>query len=169
MGRTGLSFDGLLLPRHHTNPGNVRTNGVGLCTRWWIGNCLKPQARKTSRLTVRLLIISMSLPEGPGIIGSVDYCGPLLIRHRGNTYIRLAFTDRRTTGLQSLQPSSQLRAQLTFSSTGILPDGDGHAGYSRATVSRFARSFRTPSTSSLGSAKISPAPPNKSPVPSDEN
>ena len=41
--------------------------GMSICTRWWLRHCLKCQARKTSRLTVRWPIISMSLPEGPGI------------------------------------------------------------------------------------------------------
>ena len=28
-------------------------NGMSICTRWWLRHCLKCQARKTSRLTVR--------------------------------------------------------------------------------------------------------------------
>ena len=35
----------------------------------------------------------MALPEGPGIVVSVDYFGPLPVTPRGNTYI-LLFTDR---------------------------------------------------------------------------
>ena len=63
--------------------------GVSICTRWWLPRCLKCQARKTSRLTVRWPVISMPLPEGPGVAVSVDYVGPLPVTPRGNTYILL--------------------------------------------------------------------------------
>ena len=52
----------------------------------------KPSA-ENPRLTVRWPIISISLPEGPGIAVSVDYFGPLPVTPQGNTYI-LLFTDR---------------------------------------------------------------------------
>ena len=64
-----------------------------MCTRWWLRHCLKYRARKTPRLTVRWPIISMPLPEGPGVSVSVDCFGPLPVTPRGNTYI-LLFTDR---------------------------------------------------------------------------
>ena len=67
--------------------------GMSVCTRWWLCHCLKCQARKTPRLTFRWAIISMPLPEGPGVAVSVDYFGPLPVTPRGNTYI-LLFTDR---------------------------------------------------------------------------
>ena len=67
--------------------------GMNACTRWWLRHCLKCQARKTPRLTVRWPIISMPLPEGPGVAISVDYFGPLPVTPRGNTYILLV-TDR---------------------------------------------------------------------------
>ena len=67
--------------------------GMNICTQWWLRHCLKYQARKTSRLTVRWYVISMPLPEGPGIAVSVDYFGPLPVTPRGNTYT-LLFTDR---------------------------------------------------------------------------
>ena len=38
-------------------------------------HCLKCQARKTPRLTSRWPIITMPLPEGPGVAVSVDYFG----------------------------------------------------------------------------------------------
>ena len=66
---------------------------MSVCTRWWLCHCLKCQARKTPRLTVPWPIITMPLPEGPGIAVSVDYLGPLPATPRGNTYI-LLFTDR---------------------------------------------------------------------------
>ena len=66
---------------------------MSVCTRWWLCHCLNCQARKTPRLTVRWPIITMPLPEGPGIAVSVDYLGPLPVTTRGNTYI-LLFTDR---------------------------------------------------------------------------
>ena len=66
---------------------------MNVCTRWWLLNFLKCQARQTGRLTVRWLIITMPLPEGPVIAVSVDYFGPLSVTPQGNTYI-LLFTDR---------------------------------------------------------------------------
>ena len=64
-----------------------------MCTRWWLRHCLKCQARKTPRLSARGPIISMPLPEDPGVDVSVDYFGLLPVTPRGNTYI-LLFTDR---------------------------------------------------------------------------
>ena len=60
---------------------------MDMCTRWWLRHCLKCQARKTPRLTVRWPIISMPLPEGLGVAISVDYFGPVPVTPRGNTYI----------------------------------------------------------------------------------
>ena len=59
--------------------------GMNICTRWWLCHFLKCQAQKTPRLTVRWLIISMPLPEGPAIAISVDYFGPPPVTPRGNT------------------------------------------------------------------------------------
>ena len=67
--------------------------GMNVCTLWWLYHCLKCQARKTPQLTVRWPIISMLLPEGPGVAIRVDYFGPLPVTPRGNTYI-LRITDR---------------------------------------------------------------------------
>ena len=67
--------------------------GMNVCTRWWLRHCLKCQARKTPRLTGRWPIITMLLPEGPGVAVSVDYFSPLQVTPGGNTYI-LLFTDR---------------------------------------------------------------------------
>ena len=67
--------------------------GMNVCTRWWLRHCLKCQARKPSRLTIRLPISTMPLPEGPSIAVSDDYFGPLSVPPRGNIYI-LLFTDR---------------------------------------------------------------------------
>ena len=55
--------------------------GVNVCTRWWPRHCLKCQARKTPWLTVRWPIISMPLPEGPGVAVSVDYFGLFRSHH----------------------------------------------------------------------------------------
>ena len=66
---------------------------MNICPRSWLCHSLKCQARKTPRLTVRWPIISMPLPEGPGVAISVDYFGPLPVTSRGNTYI-LLITDR---------------------------------------------------------------------------
>ena len=67
--------------------------GIEVCTKWWVRRCLKCQARKTSRQTIRWPTLSIQLPNGHGISVSVDYFGPLPIRARGNYYIPL-FTDR---------------------------------------------------------------------------
>ena len=53
----------------------------------------KMPSTENPRPTIRWPIISMPLPEDPGIAGSVDYYGPLPVTQRGNTYI-LVFTDR---------------------------------------------------------------------------
>ena len=67
--------------------------GVIVCTPRWLRPYLKGKARKTPRLNVRWPIISMPLPERPGVAVSVDYFSPLPITPRSNTYI-LLFTDR---------------------------------------------------------------------------
>ena len=67
--------------------------GIDISTRWWLRRCCKCQARKTSRQTISWPIISPPLPNGPGILVSVHYFGPLPITPRGNVYI-LIFTDR---------------------------------------------------------------------------
>ena len=64
-----------------------------VCTKWWVRRCLKCQARKTSRQTIRWPTLFIRLPNGPGISVSVDYFRPLPITARGNSYI-LLFTDR---------------------------------------------------------------------------
>ena len=63
------------------------------CTKWLVRRCLKRQARKTSRQTVRWPVLPIPLPNSLGVIASVDYFGPLPITARGNSYIVL-FTDR---------------------------------------------------------------------------
>ena len=65
---------------------------MNVCTRWWLRHCLKRQARKTPRLIVRWRIITMPLPEGPGVAVSVDYFGPLPVTPRGENV--LLVTDR---------------------------------------------------------------------------
>ena len=67
--------------------------GMEACTKWWVRHCLKSQARKTSRQTVRWPFLPIPLPNSPGVAVSVDYFGPLPITARGNSYI-LHFTDR---------------------------------------------------------------------------
>ena len=63
------------------------------CTKWWVRRCVKCQARKTSRQTVRWPTRPVSLPNSPGISVSVHYFGPLPTTAQGNSYI-LLFTDR---------------------------------------------------------------------------
>ena len=67
--------------------------GMEACTKWWVRRCLKYQARKTSRQTVRWPVLFIPLPDSPGVSVSVDYFGPLSTTALGNSYI-LLFTDR---------------------------------------------------------------------------
>ena len=133
---------------------------MNICTRWWLHHCLKCQARKTSRLTVHWPIISMPLPEGPGISVSVDYWGPHPVTSRDKTYI-LLFIDRfcRRADMFAVT-AAEFTAEGTANilSTGIFPSGDARGAHSRTTASSFAQSFRMPSTSFLGFGKMPPAP-----------
>ena len=67
--------------------------GLKICPKWWVQRCLKCQAPKTSRQTIRWPTLSTPLPNSPEISVSVDYFGPLPTTARGNYYI-LLFTDR---------------------------------------------------------------------------
>ena len=67
--------------------------GMKVCTKWWVRRCLKCQARKTSRQTVRWPVLPIPPLNSPGVAVCVDYFGPLPITARGNSYI-LLFTDR---------------------------------------------------------------------------
>ena len=67
--------------------------GMSVCIRWRLRYCLRCQERKTPWRPARWPIITMPLPEGPGIAVSVDCFGPLSVTPRGNTYI-LLFIDR---------------------------------------------------------------------------
>ena len=67
--------------------------GMEACTKGWVHRCLKYQARKASRQTVRWPVLPIPLPNSPGVAVSVDYFEPLSIMARGNSYISL-FTDR---------------------------------------------------------------------------
>ena len=75
-----LSLDGLLPPWHHAHVAHAGAVslwiGMNVCTRWWLRHCLKCQARKSPRLTVRWPIIPMPPSEGSGVAVSVDYFGP---------------------------------------------------------------------------------------------
>ena len=76
-----------------------------MCTRWWLSHCLKCQARKTPRLTVRWAVISIPLPPGPDIAVSADCFGPLPVTTRRSTYI-LIFTARFCRRADILGPGS---------------------------------------------------------------
>ena len=85
-----LSFDGLLPPWHHAHTaGAVLLVGRRQRMRPVLASPLFEVPRKTPRLTVRSPIISIPLPEGPGIAISVDCFGPLPVTPRGNRYILL--------------------------------------------------------------------------------
>ena len=128
--------------------------GMTICTRWWLRHCLKCQSRKTSRLTVRWPIISMPLPEGPGIATSVDHSRSRLEVTPTSCSSPIVSAVEPPCSHHLLQPSLQRRARLTFSSTGIFSSGDARAAYSPTTASSFAQSFRMPCTSLLGFGKL---------------
>ena len=67
--------------------------GMEVCRKWLVRRCLKCQARKISRQTIRWPTLSIPLPNGPRISVSVDYFGLLPITARENSRI-LLFTDR---------------------------------------------------------------------------
>ena len=98
-------------------------------------------------------VISMPLPEGPGIAVSVDYVGPLPATPRGNTYA-LIFTNR----FRRQSDMYVVTARLPFLSTGTPPFGDTRAAYARTTASSYAQRFRRRSTNFLGFGKLPPAP-----------
>ena len=64
-----------------------------MCIRSWVRHWLSCEAPKTTRLTVRWSVISIPLPEGPGVAVSVHYFNPFPVTPRCNTYIFL-LTDR---------------------------------------------------------------------------
>ena len=132
--------------------------GMSICTRWWLRHCLKCQARKTSRLSVRWPVISMPLPEGPGIAAASITSPPSRSRLEvtPTSCSSPIVSAAEPTCTQSLQSSLPLRARLTFSSAGIFPSGDARAEYSRTTASSFAQSFRMPSISFLEFGKLPP-------------
>ena len=97
MGHAGSPFDNSLPPRHHAHSANARTL---LLAHWYerlhpvVASPMREvSSTETSRLTAHWPIITMSLPEGPGIAVSVDCFGPLPVTSRGNAYI-LVFNDR---------------------------------------------------------------------------
>ena len=137
--------------------------GMSIRTWWWLRNCLKFEARKTSRQTVRWLTTTMPLPEGPGIAVSIDYFGPLPVTPRGVTYI-LLLTDRfsRRADMSAVTAAEfAAEARLTLSSIGISPSGDSRAVSSRITASTSVPSVRTPIPASRSSEKCYQLPPPK--------
>ena len=88
--------------------------GMGLSVRWWLRHRFICQARKTSLQTYRWPTLTLPLPNGPGIVVSVEVFGPLPVASRGNAYI-LLFTDcfNRRVDRRNLP----LRERLMFSST----------------------------------------------------
>ena len=96
-----------------------------ICTKWWVHRCLKCQARKTSRQTVRWLTLPVPMPNSLGVSVRVDYLGPLPTTARGNSYI-LLFTDRfsrRADMFTVFKADSLPKERLTFSSTASSPSG----------------------------------------------
>ena len=86
---------------------------MNVSTRLWLRRCLKCQARKTSRQTIRWPTLFVPLPNSPGILVSVDYFGPLPLTPRGNAYI-LLFTDHFS---RRADMYTTTEAQFTASST----------------------------------------------------
>ena len=103
----------------------------------------------------------MPLPEEPGIAIRVDCFGLLPVTSRGDTYI-LLFTDRFSRRADMFAVTA---AEFTAEGTAdVLINryiplwGCPRSKNSRTTASRFAQSFRMPSTSFLGFGKLTPAP-----------
>ena len=138
---------------------------MGTCTWWGLRNCLKCQARQTSRQTVRWPTITLLLPEGPYIAVRVDYFGPLPVTPRGNTYqgtscFSLIVPAAEPTSSRSQRLSSPLGTRLTFSSTGIFPSGDARAASSRSSDNglQFCSKLSYAVHQLLGFGKLPPAP-----------
>ena len=128
--------------------------GMTVCTRWCLRHCLKRQGRKTPRLIVRWPIISMLLPEGPGVAISVYYIGPLPVTPRGNTYI-LLITDRfsRRADMFPVTAAGFTAEGTAMSwSTNTFPYGGVLAPYSRTQAPSSAPSFHKPYTGCWGCA-----------------
>ena len=104
---------------------------MNICTRWWLRNCLKCQTRKTSRLTVRWPIISMFLPEGPGIAVSVDSVGPP-VTLRGN-YSLIVSRRADMFGVTAAEVTAEGTANILINR--CIPRWGCRAGYSRTTAS----------------------------------
>ena len=122
---------------------------VNVCTRWWLRHCLTCQARNKTRPTVRWLIISMPLPDDPGIVITVT-TSALFGSRREATRTSCSWPTVSVVGpicSPSLPLSSPLRARPTFESTTTFPYGSAHAAYSRTTASISAPSFHKLSTS----------------------
>ena len=117
---------------------------MNVYTRRWLRHCLNCQARKTPRLTVRWPIVSMPLPEDPGVAVSVDYFGSLPVTPRGNTFI-LLFTDRFSRRADMFFPLTA--AEFTAEGTAnilvnqYIPLWVARAPYSRTTACSYAPSF----------------------------
>ena len=135
--------------------------GINVCTRWWLRYCLKYHALKPPRLTVHWPIISMPLPEGPGVAVSVDYFGPLPDTPRRSTYTVL-FTDR-FSRLANMFPITA--AEVTAEGTAnillnqyILLWGCPRTMYSRITAWNSAPSFHKLYTSCCVCTSLLKAP-----------
>ena len=106
---------------------------MNMCTRWWLRDCLKCRAQNNITTDGPLAIISMPLPEGPGIAVNVDHYGPVPVTPRGNTYILpFAYRFSRRANMHAVNA-----AEFTAEGTAnilinrYIPPGDAHAAYSR--------------------------------------
>ena len=104
---------------------------------------------KTPRVTVRSPIISMPLPECPGVAISIEYFGPFPVTTRGNTYI-LLITDRfcrRAYRFAFTAAEFAAEGTANILVNQYIPLWGAHAPYSRTTASSSAPSFHKLSTS----------------------
>ena len=166
MGHAGLPFDSCLPPRHHAHPANAR---MFLLVDWYeylhpvVASAL-PEVSSTKNLAADgPLAYHLDVParrarhyRQPASITSAPSRSHLELTPTFCSSPIVSVAE--PTCSQSLQPSLQLRARQTLSSTGIFPSGDARAAYSRTTASRFAQSFRMLSTSFLVFVKLPPAP-----------
>ena len=119
-----------------------------ICTRSWLCNCLRRQARTSSRLSNRWPIISVPLPSGPASVTILDCLNLLLATPWRNTYI-LFFADRFNRyedifGVNAVEFTNEGAANVLINRCIIFRDG--RAVFSLAM--RFTRRHAAPSSCS---------------------
>ena len=100
--------------------------GMEACTKWWVRRCLKYQARKIPRQTVRWLVLPSPYPKVLALPSVLTALGPCRQRLEGihtSSSSRIALAVARTCS-PSPQPNSPPKAQQTFWRTASSLYGD---------------------------------------------